>query len=137
MSLSRNREALTTYEEALTLTPSKGSERALLHSNRAACLLREGKLTEAIKECGAALEAEPGFERALVRRARAYELAGKLDMASQDLAVAIKVCLLQSKRRAMPPAFGDPLTYPLPFSSLPRAAAARRRCAASSASSPR
>jgi tetratricopeptide (TPR) repeat protein len=92
LSLCRNRDALTTYEEALTLTPSKGGERALLHSNRAACLLREGKLTEAIKECGAALEAEPGFERALVRRARAYELAGKLDMASQDLAVAIKVC---------------------------------------------
>ena len=98
MGLCRHRDALATYEEALTLTPSKGGDRALLHSNRAACLLKEGKLTDAIKECGAALEAEPGFERALVRRARAYELAGRLDMASQDLAVAIKVRMWFARR---------------------------------------
>ncbi len=86
----RLREALGTYEQALTFTPGKCSERALIHSNRAACYLKEGKLPETLKQRGAALAAEPGYERALVRRARAYEMAGRLDLALADLDVAVK-----------------------------------------------
>jgi len=84
------REALSTYEHALTLTPAKGSDRALLHANRAACFLKEHKVSDAIREGSSALEAEPNYERALVRRARAFEMAGKLDLACQDLTLACK-----------------------------------------------
>ena len=34
-------EALVAYERALSFSPCKSSERALLHSNRAACFIRE------------------------------------------------------------------------------------------------
>ena len=41
-------DALAMYEQALTLTPDKSSERALIHANRAACFLRTTRLAEAL-----------------------------------------------------------------------------------------
>ena len=106
-SLSLTREparwpqALALYDQALTLTPDKCSERALILSNRAACFLKDGsKLTEAIKECSSALEAEPGYERALLRRARAYELAGLPELALHDLEAAVKGGCAEALRSA-------------------------------------
>ena len=134
MSSVRLREALSTYEHALTLTPAKGSDRALLHANRAACFLKEHKVSDAIRECSSALEAEPNYERALVRRARAFEMAGKLDLACQDLTLACKArvgVLRQTRTQSV----ADPLDPPsTPSFLVPRTAAARRRCDASSAS---
>lgn len=76
---------MSAYDAALSLSPPSGPARALVHANRAACLLRDGRLSECVRECGAALTASPGFERALLRRARAYELAGHLAEAEKDL----------------------------------------------------
>lgn len=43
-----------------------------------------------IEECGFALEAKPGFGRALFRRARAYEALGELELAMQDIQVLLE-----------------------------------------------
>jgi tetratricopeptide (TPR) repeat protein len=66
-------EALATYEQALTLTPGRSPERALLHANRAACFLRLAKLGDAVRECSAALEAEPGFGESSLSQHRVRE----------------------------------------------------------------
>ena len=94
-------DALAMYEQALTLTPDKCAERALIHANRAACFLRTTRLSEAVQECTAALEAEPGYERALLRRARAFELAGALEKAVADLELASKAGSVEATRTAM------------------------------------
>ncbi|KAL8045998.1 hypothetical protein ABFX02_08G150600 [Erythranthe guttata] len=79
--------ALQQYEIALKITPKSHPDRAVFHSNRAACLMQMKPIdyTAVISECSSALEAQPNFVRALLRRARAYEAIGKYDLALQDV----------------------------------------------------
>ncbi|KAH7300385.1 hypothetical protein KP509_24G059700 [Ceratopteris richardii] len=79
--------AMDHYEQALILTPLSHPDRAVFHSNRAACLMqmKPPQHDAAIHECDLALEAHPGLPRALLRRARAYESLGKLELALQDV----------------------------------------------------
>mmetsp|Transcript_4833 Transcript_4833/g.6532 ORF Transcript_4833/g.6532 Transcript_4833/m.6532 type:complete len:677 (+) Transcript_4833:115-2145(+) len=80
-------QALALYAQALRMTPAGHPARALLHSNRAACYLRDHQYSEVVHECNQALEAAPKFGKALLRRARAYELQGDLPRALQDARV--------------------------------------------------
>ena len=82
---------MATYEAELGVAPASGQLRALLHANRAAAFLRGGQLSEAVRECNAALDAQPGFERALLRRARTYERLGHLELAAADLEAPARV----------------------------------------------
>ncbi|KAI3698174.1 hypothetical protein L6452_31286 [Arctium lappa] len=79
--------ALEQYENALKLTPKTHPDRAVYHSNRAACLMQmkpiDYKLV--ISECSMALQVQPRYVRALLRRARAFEAVGKLEMAMLDV----------------------------------------------------
>ncbi|KAI9349274.1 hypothetical protein DFJ73DRAFT_410162 [Zopfochytrium polystomum] len=60
------------YDLAIDLCPEDAQkDLAVLHSNAAACLVQLGKHEEAVKECDKALELDPNFLRALVRRATA------------------------------------------------------------------
>lgn len=77
--------ALASYERALTMTPAKGSERADIHAHRAACFLRWNRYAEAVRECTSALEAEPGYSKALVWRARALEMLGDQQSLTKSL----------------------------------------------------
>eukprot|EP01018_Ginkgo_biloba_P035431 Gb_20152 [translate_table: standard] len=79
--------ALEQYEQALKLTPRTHPDRAVFHSNRAACLMQMKPIQyeSVVNECTRALEVHPRFSRALFRRARAYEGMGKLDLAMQDV----------------------------------------------------
>ncbi|KAJ8544708.1 hypothetical protein K7X08_017291 [Anisodus acutangulus] len=79
--------ALQQYEDALKLTPKAHPERAVFHSNRAACLMqmKPKDYDSVISECTMALQVQPRFIRALLRRARAYEAVGKYEMAMQDV----------------------------------------------------
>ncbi|KAF9590725.1 hypothetical protein IFM89_037120 [Coptis chinensis] len=79
--------ALQHYENALRLTPKTHPDRAVFHSNRAACLMQMKPVDyeTVVSECTFALQVQPLFSRALVRRARAYEGLGKLDMAMHDV----------------------------------------------------
>ncbi|KAK8964717.1 hypothetical protein KSP40_PGU012970 [Platanthera guangdongensis] len=79
--------ALEQYELALRLLPHGHPERAVFHSNRAACLLQMRPVDhEAVAaECSLALQAQPRYCRALLRRARALEALRRYDLALQDV----------------------------------------------------
>ncbi|KAL5729811.1 Protein clmp1 [Ranunculus cassubicifolius] len=79
--------ALEQYDNALRLTPKNHAERAVFHSNRAACLMQMKPVDYelVISECSLALQVQPRFGRALVRRAKAYEALAKYEAAMQDV----------------------------------------------------
>ncbi|EPS58441.1 hypothetical protein M569_16373, partial [Genlisea aurea] len=79
--------ALQQYENALKLTPKTHPDRAIFHSNRAACLMQMKPIDyeAVISECSSSLLVQPSYVRALLRRARAYEAIGKHEMAMQDV----------------------------------------------------
>ncbi|KAL3850907.1 hypothetical protein ACJIZ3_012789 [Penstemon smallii] len=79
--------ALEQYEHALKLIPKLHPDRAIFHSNRAACLMQMKPIDydTVISECTLALQVQPQFVRALLRRARAFEAIGKYEMAMQDV----------------------------------------------------
>lgn len=83
--------ALEQYESALRLTPKTHPDRAVFHSNRAACLMQMKPIDydTVISECTNALQVQPRFVRALLRRARAFEAIGKYEMAMQDVQVLL------------------------------------------------
>ncbi|XP_022954875.1 protein CLMP1-like [Cucurbita moschata] len=83
--------ALEQYESALRLTPKSHPDRAVFHSNRAACLMQMKPIDydTVIAECTMALQVQPLFVRALLRRARAFEAIGKYEMAMQDVQVLL------------------------------------------------
>ncbi|XP_071689721.1 protein CLMP1-like [Rutidosis leptorrhynchoides] len=79
--------ALEQYENALKLTPKTHPDRAVYHSNRAACLMQMKPIDYkmVISECSMALQVQPRYVRALLRRARAFEAVGKYEMAMLDV----------------------------------------------------
>ncbi|XP_073061513.1 protein CLMP1-like [Primulina eburnea] len=79
--------ALQQYENALELTPKTSPDRAVFHSNRAACMMQMKPIDydAVISECTSALQVQPRYVRALLRRARAFEAMGKYEMAMLDV----------------------------------------------------
>ncbi|KAI8525034.1 hypothetical protein RHMOL_Rhmol13G0197000 [Rhododendron molle] len=79
--------ALEQYDNALKLTPKTHQDRAVFHSNRAACLMQMKPVDyeTVISECSMALQVEPKFARAILRRAKAFEAIGKYEMAMLDV----------------------------------------------------
>ncbi|KAM7397368.1 hypothetical protein PAMA_005599 [Pampus argenteus] len=78
-------EAERSYTESLVLCPVCFSrERAVLFSNRAAARLHMDLKDQAISDCSRALELNPDYVRALLRRAELYEQTDKLDEALED-----------------------------------------------------
>ncbi|KAE9594728.1 hypothetical protein Lal_00043155 [Lupinus albus] len=85
--------ALQQYENALKLISKTHPDRAVFHSNRAACLMQMKPIDyeTVIAECTLALQVQPQFARALLRRARAFEAVGKYEMAMIDVQVLLGV----------------------------------------------
>ncbi|KAK4755012.1 hypothetical protein SAY87_008769 [Trapa incisa] len=85
--------ALEQYDKALRLTPKTHPDRAVYHSNRAACLMQMKPIDydAVISECTLALQIQPRFVRALLRRSRAFEASGKPELAMQDALVLLNV----------------------------------------------
>ncbi|CAM8908658.1 unnamed protein product [Rhodiola kirilowii] len=83
--------ALEQYDKALKLISKTHPDRAVFHSNRAACLMQMKPINyeTVIAECTMALQVQPRFVRALLRRARAYEAIGKNELALQDVQVLL------------------------------------------------
>ncbi|XP_042507927.1 protein CLMP1-like [Macadamia integrifolia] len=79
--------ALEQYDQAIRLTPKSHPDRAVFHSNRAACLMQMKPIDyeTVIAESSLALQVQPRFGRALLRRAKAFEARGKYEMAMQDV----------------------------------------------------
>ncbi|GAB2215753.1 hypothetical protein Droror1_Dr00020151 [Drosera rotundifolia] len=69
-------DALLKYELALQLAPEiplSNELCAMCYANRGICYLKLGKYEETIKECTKAIELNPAYIKALLRRAYAYE----------------------------------------------------------------
>ncbi|PQM36421.1 tetratricopeptide repeat protein 1 [Prunus yedoensis var. nudiflora] len=69
-------EALSQYVLALHLAPDMPLSvelRSICHANSAICFSKLGKYEDAIKECTKALELNPSYMKALLRRAEAHE----------------------------------------------------------------
>lgn len=78
-------EAENLYYEALLKCPAfYQKERAILYSNRAAARLKQDKTEPALTDCTKAIELNPDYIRALLRRAELYEKTDKLDEALAD-----------------------------------------------------
>ncbi|KAM3924258.1 tetratricopeptide repeat protein 1 [Leptodactylus fuscus] len=78
-------EAENIYSQALLKCPAfYQKERAILYSNRAAARLKQDKTEPALTDCTKAIELNPDYIRALLRRAELYEKTDKLDEALAD-----------------------------------------------------
>ncbi|XP_061370366.1 uncharacterized protein LOC133313067 [Gastrolobium bilobum] len=81
-------EALSQYELALQVAPDMPSSveiRSICHANRGVCFLKLGKYENTIKECTKALELNPAYVKALVRRGEAHEKLEHFDEAIADM----------------------------------------------------
>ncbi|KAG7465141.1 hypothetical protein MATL_G00173030 [Megalops atlanticus] len=78
-------ESEASYTAALRVCPVYYSkERSILFSNRAAARLHLDKKEEAIADCTKAIELNPNYIRAILRRAELYDKTDKLDEALED-----------------------------------------------------
>ncbi|XP_051955534.1 tetratricopeptide repeat protein 1-like [Xyrauchen texanus] len=78
-------EAEESYTAALQVCPvCYSKERSILFSNRAAARLHLDKMQDAIRDCSKAIELNPNYVRAILRRAELYEKTDKLDEALED-----------------------------------------------------
>ncbi|XP_015697172.2 tetratricopeptide repeat protein 1 [Oryza brachyantha] len=86
--------ALSQYEIALQIAAELESAediRSACHSNRAVCFLKLGKYDETIKECTKALELNPSYLKALLRRGEAHEKLEHYDEAIADMKKVIEL----------------------------------------------
>ncbi|XP_055466674.1 tetratricopeptide repeat protein 1 [Psammomys obesus] len=78
-------EAESSYSQALQMCPSCfQKDRSVLFSNRAAARMKQDKKEMAISDCSKAIQLNPGYIRAILRRAELYEKTDKLDEALED-----------------------------------------------------
>ncbi|XP_030068548.1 tetratricopeptide repeat protein 1 [Microcaecilia unicolor] len=78
-------EADALYTQALQICPACfRKERSILFSNRGAARLKQDKMDSAIADCSKAIELNPDYIRAILRRAELYEKTEKLDEALAD-----------------------------------------------------
>ncbi|XP_053149916.1 tetratricopeptide repeat protein 1 isoform X2 [Hemicordylus capensis] len=79
------KEAEDSYAKALEVCPAcYNTDRSILYSNRAAARMKQDKKEVAISDCSKALELNPNYIKALLRRAELYEKTEKLDEALED-----------------------------------------------------
>ncbi|OIV97099.1 hypothetical protein TanjilG_10045 [Lupinus angustifolius] len=71
--------------------PKTHLERAVFHSNRAACLTQMKPIDykTIIAEYTMAIQVQPRFLQALLRKTRAFEAVGKYEFAVQDVQVLL------------------------------------------------
>ncbi|XP_070712155.1 tetratricopeptide repeat protein 1 [Pempheris klunzingeri] len=93
-------EAEQSYYAALVLCPVCFSrERAVLFSNRAAARLHLDLKDQAISDCTRAIDLNPDYVRALLRRAELYEQTEKLDEALEDYKKVVDLDPTQTSAR--------------------------------------
>ncbi|KAL8223113.1 hypothetical protein R6Q57_020512 [Mikania cordata] len=81
-------EALLKYDYAIQLAPEMSSSseiRSICHNNRATCFFKLGKYGDTVKECTKALELNPSYMKALIRRGEAHEKLENYDEAISDM----------------------------------------------------
>jgi len=94
-------EASNLYTEALKTCPLNcQKERSIMFSNRAACYMKQEVYDTAIKDSCSALDLNPTYMKALLRRAELYEKTEKLDEALKDYQQIIQLDPAQHMARA-------------------------------------
>ncbi|XP_010268410.1 PREDICTED: tetratricopeptide repeat protein 1-like isoform X2 [Nelumbo nucifera] len=81
-------DALSQYELALEVAPEMPSSveiRSICHANRAICFSKLGRYDDTIKECTKALELNPMYMKALVRRGETHEKLENYEEAIADM----------------------------------------------------
>ncbi|WOL15800.1 tetratricopeptide repeat protein 1 [Canna indica] len=81
-------DALLQYEAALQIAselPSSVDVCSMCHGNRAVCFLKLNRYKDTVTECTKALELNPSYAKALVRRAEAHEKLENYDEAIADM----------------------------------------------------
>jgi len=87
-----NVEAVKNYDQALTICPLCYKEdRAILLANKAAASLKMGLHEKAIEDCSEAIELNPNYVKALLRRAQTYEDTDKPHEAMKDFEKVIQL----------------------------------------------
>ncbi|WOL03519.1 tetratricopeptide repeat protein 1 [Canna indica] len=87
-------DALLQYEVALQIAsevPSPVDVCSMCHGNRAACFLKLNRYKDTVTECTKALELNPSYVKALVRRAEAHEKLENYDEAIADMKKVIEL----------------------------------------------
>ncbi|MQL77474.1 hypothetical protein Taro_009892 [Colocasia esculenta] len=87
------RGAVLKYEKAVNLLPRAHADVASLRSSLAACfmLMQPADYNRAIEQCNLALEVSPKCSKALLKRARCYEVLDRLDFAVRDVDVVVRL----------------------------------------------
>ncbi|XP_076765303.1 tetratricopeptide repeat domain 1 [Xylocopa sonorina] len=79
------KEAISMYTLGIQTCPlAYSKERSILYANRAAAKLKCLERESAIADCTKAIELNPGYVKAYIRRAQLYEQEEKLDEALED-----------------------------------------------------
>ena len=81
-------QAITEYTKLLEFDPENKNFMSLILTNRALCLKKQGKNMEALKDVDKAIEYNPNYSTAYIRRALIYEELKMFDDAKSDLSKA-------------------------------------------------
>ncbi|CAG0914527.1 unnamed protein product [Notodromas monacha] len=85
-------DAIQAYSDALRMCPLQFSkDRAIIYQNRGACKSRLNQTDQAIKDLTKAVELDPNYFKARLKRAQVLEQAEKLEEALQDYEHLIKM----------------------------------------------
>ncbi|XP_015960167.1 uncharacterized protein LOC107484069 [Arachis duranensis] len=87
-------EALSQYELALQVASDMSSLveiRSICHANRAVCFQKLGKYDNTVKECTKALDLNPVYIKALVRRGEAHEKLEHFEEAIADMKKILEI----------------------------------------------
>ncbi|XP_074543711.1 LOW QUALITY PROTEIN: sperm-associated antigen 1A [Halichoeres trimaculatus] len=88
-------DALEKYTQAIDGCAEAGidspEDLCILHSNRAACYLKDGNSTDCIQDCTKALELQPFSLKPLLRRAMAYESLERYRKAYVDYKTVLQI----------------------------------------------
>merc|ERR1719471_1055242 len=83
-------EAYKLYSEALLIDPCNRSTNAKLHFNRATVAAKQKKTGECITDCDKALELDPNYTKAALRRAKCYMDTEQYEEAIRDYEKILK-----------------------------------------------
>ncbi|XP_063376111.1 dnaJ homolog subfamily C member 7 [Cydia fagiglandana] len=82
--MGRWQQALTLYNEALTIDKNNRAVNAKLYFNKATVCAKLNQIKEAAEACTAALELDENYVKALLRRAKCYTELGEFEEAVKD-----------------------------------------------------
>jgi len=83
-SCGKYQEAYDLYSECINLDPENGGLNSTLYNNRAAASLKMGKNAEAVADCTKAIDLDPNYLKAFLRRANCYTLLQQYEEAVRD-----------------------------------------------------